>query len=79
MRLFNKKPIKDYSWLKSKIEMSMPPVGQTKLIAFEKIEDLKPFIDAALLLNLAFIIYNRNIGTEEKTINVYCFEVKGKL
>ena len=79
MRLFNKKPKKDYSWLGANTEMTMTtikPPKETKIIAMEKIEDLKPFIDAALLLNLSFIIYNKEIGTDENPINIYCFETK---
>lgn len=79
MRLFNRKPIKEFDWTEAIREMPMPPVEQTKLITAENIEGLKPFADAALLLNLSFIIYNKNIGTEESHINVYCFELGGKL
>ena len=47
-----------------------------KLIFFEKLEDLQPLVDAALLLDLEFIIYNRNIGSEEHQVMRFCFELK---
>lgn len=66
----------------SNLKIPMPPVKppkQEKLITFEKIEDLKGHIDAAIKLGLLFIIYNRNIETDETPIIVYCFELGEKI
>jgi len=74
-----KKSYEELKYITTQIKIPMPAVKQVKEIMREKQEDLQPYIDAATLLNLRFVVESKDIGSEEHPLIFYSFRIVGSM